>query len=283
MKDTSFCQNKTLNIGGKLLRPEGPLVMGVLNITPDSFYPGSRVQGEEEIVSRAGTMISEGADIIDIGGYSSRPGAEDISGEEELNRVIPAIHAVKARFPGAIISVDTFRAHVAMEAVNAGASIINDISGGKFDAKMAQTVSECRVPYILMHMRGTPSTMKDMTDYRDLMGEITLFFSKEIAGLRSKGIADILLDPGIGFAKTIKQNFEILKNLPYFGIFGLPLIIGLSRKSLIYKTLQIEPEDSLNGTIALNTIAVLKQASILRVHDVKAAKEVIRLTNIYLS
>lgn len=283
MKDTLFCQKKTLNIRGKLLHANGPLVMGVLNITPDSFYSGSRVQDAEEIIRRAGSMIEEGADLLDIGGYSSRPGAREIAEAEELERVIPAVQSVHRSFKEAVLSVDTFRATVAMEAVNAGASMINDISGGHADEKMIKAVAECRVPYILMHMRGDPSTMKDMTEYSDLIGEISFYFSEVITQLRTNGVPDILLDPGIGFAKTIQQNFEILKNLPYFQIFGLPLVIGVSRKSLIYKTLQIEPDDALNGTTVLNTISVLNQATILRVHDVKAAKEVIRLTNLYLS
>jgi dihydropteroate synthase len=228
-------------------------------------------------------MLSEGADIIDIGGYSSRPGAGDVSETEEMNRILPAIELIHHNFEEALISVDTFRANVAREAVNAGAVMINDISGGQLDENMAVTVAGCKVPYVLMHMRGTPATMKELTDYHDLTGEIAYYFSTRINILRSAGVADILLDPGIGFAKTVSQNFEILKNLQYFRIFGLPLVIGVSRKSLIYKTLQIEPEDALNGSTVLNTIALLNQASILRVHDVKAAKEVIRLTNTYLS
>ncbi|HLF34868.1 MAG TPA: dihydropteroate synthase [Cyclobacteriaceae bacterium] len=283
MKDTLFYQKKTLNIRGKLLEVGSPMIMGVVNVTPDSFYSGSRARDKEEILRMAGTMVLEGADIIDIGGYSTRPGAEDVSETEEMNRILPAIELIRHNFKDVLISVDTFRSNVAREAVNAGAGMINDISGGQLDENMVVTVARCKVPYVLMHTRGTPATMKGLTDYQDLIGEIAYYFSARINILRSAGIADTLLDPGIGFAKTVSQNFEILKNLPYFRIFELPLVIGVSRKSLIYKTLQIEPKDALNGSTVLNTIAVLNQASILRVHDVKAAKEVIRLTNTYLS
>jgi dihydropteroate synthase len=282
-KDTPFCQKTTLNFSGKLHIMDEPMTMGVLNITPDSFYKDSRVTDQNDILNRTGSMLNEGADMIDIGGYSSRPGALDVTMEEELTRVIPAIRSIHQHFPQAIISIDTYRAHVARVAIESGASLVNDISGGQLDPGMFDMIASLKVPYILMHMKGTPATMNKMTQYKDLLKDIAGFFSEGIDHLKQRGIADIILDPGIGFAKTIFQNFEILKNLTYFQIFGFPLMVGVSRKSLIYKTLNIGPEDALNGTTVLHTLALLNQASILRVHDVKATKEVINLMKIYLS
>ncbi len=236
----------------------------------------------DQALEQAEGMIASGATMLDIGGNSSRPGAEDISTEEEIKRVIPIIEAINHRFPNTIISVDTYRSNVAFAAVNEGASLINDISGGALDEKMIDTIAALKVPYIVMHMRGNPRTMKELTHYENLIKEIAEYFTEFINNARKKGLSDLILDPGIGFAKTIDQNFEILKNLSYYQIFGFPLMVGISRKSLIYRSLKINPEDALNGTTVLNTLALLNKASILRVHDVKAAKEIVQLMKLYL-
>lgn len=251
--------------------------MGVLNVTPDSFYDGGHFISEISILEQVEKMINEGADFIDVGGYSSRPGAVDISEELEKERTVKAIGSIVKNFPGSIISIDTFRSSVAEAAVHAGASMINDIAGGNLDDKMFQTVSRLRVPYILMHMRGNPKTMSDQTQYTNLMKEMVDYFHQKIHRLQEFEIKDIMIDPGFGFAKTSEQNFSILHNLEKFSILGKPILVGLSRKSMIWKTLAIKPGEALNGTTALNTIALLKGADILRVHDVKEAKEVIKL------
>jgi dihydropteroate synthase len=276
-KDTPFYQKKTLHSRGKLIQPEWPWVMGIINVTPDSFYPGSRARHEEQVTAMAEKMISDGADILDVGGYSSRPGADDIDAETEMGRVLPVMEVLGTRFPGVILSIDTFRPEVARRAVELGAGMINDISGGQLDPDMLPLAADLRVPYVFMHMRGTPRTMKQLTQYDRLIPEMALHFSEGIKRMQQAGISDIILDPGIGFAKSMAQNFEILKNLSYFNIFGLPLMVGVSRKSLIYKTLRSDPENALNGTTVLHTMAILHQASILRTHDVKEAREVIQL------
>lgn len=222
-------------------------------------------------------MIQSGASILDVGGYSSRPDADDITMDEEISRVIPAIKWISSAFPECIISVDTFRSEVAERAIQAGASMINDISGGQLDDQMLRTVGRLKVPYILMHMKGTPKTMKSMSHYDNLFKEIAVYFNKRVEKLHNFGISDIILDPGLGFAKKIGQNYEILKNLSYFTMFGLPLLVGVSRKSLIYKTLNTTPDQAMNGTTVLNTIALLNKASILRVHDVREAIETITI------
>lgn len=278
-KDTFFQIKTSLNVGGKILDLSAPKVMGILNITPDSFFEGSRTQSEKEILTQAEKMLTEGADILDLGAYSSRPGATDISVEEEKQRLIPAVKLIVKHFPEAVISVDTFRASIAKEAIESGAHIINDISGGNLDQEMFKTVGKLGVPYILMHMKGTPQTMKNLTDYNDLFGEIKLYFSEKIAQLKQAGIKDIVLDLGFGFAKNIPQNFELLKQLADFRTLGFPILAGLSRKRMIYKTLDIDANEALNGTTILNTIALLGGASILRVHDVKEAREAILLIN----
>ena len=278
-KDTFFQIKTSLNVGGKILDLSAPKVMGILNITPDSFFEGSRTQSEKEILTQAEKMLTEGADILDLGAYSSRPGATDISVEEEKQRLIPAVKLIVKHFPEAVISVDTFRASIAKKAIESGAHIINDISGGNLDQEMFKIVGKLGVPYILMHMKGTPQTMKDLTDYVDLCSEIKLYFSEKIAQLKQAGVKDIVLDLGFGFAKNIKQNFELLKQLADFRTLGFPILAGLSRKSMIYKTLDIDANKALNGTTVLNTIALLNGASILRVHDVKEAKEAILLIN----
>ena len=253
--------------------------MGILNITPDSFYEDSRAQIVNEILKKAEKMLSEGATFIDIGGYSSRPGASDISAEEEWSRVQPAIASIRKEFPQAIISIDTFRSGIARNAVNEGSDIVNDISAGQLDGEMFNTVAALNVPYIAMHMRGNPQTMSTLTDYENLTKEIIDYFHGIIHKLHTLKVKDIIIDPGFGFAKTVTQNFELLNNLQQLHILGKPMLVGLSRKSMIWRTLKTTPEQSLNGTTALNTIALLKGASILRVHDVKEAREVIELMN----
>jgi dihydropteroate synthase len=267
-----------INTGGKLVDLEIPKVMGILNITPDSFYQGSRFCTDKEILTAAAGMLEDGADILDIGGYSSRPGAKDISPEEEGNRVLKAVKLIAGEFPEAIISIDTFRADIAEEAVaGCGAHMINDISGGEADSKMFLTVEKLKVPYILMHMKGNPRTMADETAYEDIITDILKWFGERIFKLRSVGLKDIIIDPGFGFSKTIDQNFEILSRLGDFSITGLPLMVGLSRKSMIWKTLKTDIDEALNGTTVLNTIALFNGADILRVHDVKEAVQTVRL------
>ena len=276
-KDSFFQVKSTLNIDGNLFDLSEPKVMGILNVTPDSFYEGSRIEGADRATEKARQMLNEGVDILDIGGYSTRPGALDISIEEEKQRVVIAIEAIIKEFPNAIISVDTFRAEVATAAVNAGAQIINDVSGGNLDNMMFQTVANLGVPYILMHMRGTPQTMKSMAKYENVVIEVYQELQQKIVRLRELGIQDIILDPGFGFAKTIAQNYELLKNLSYFELLGMPILAGISRKSMIYKTLHIDAKEALNGTTALNMVALQNGAKILRVHDVKEAIECVRL------
>ena len=251
--------------------------MGIINTSPDSFYEASRKIQQEDIAAQAGQMLAEGADILDIGGYSSRPGAKNISVQEELDRVIPAITSIKNKYPEATISIDTFRAKVAQEAVNAGAAIINDISGGQLDEAMFATVAKLKVPYIIMHMRGTPQNMQQHTYYKNIVEDIVDFFAVRLNQLRMLGVKDIVVDPGFGFAKTPEQNFKLLKNLAAFRVLQAPVLVGLSRKSTIYKTLNITAAEALNGTTVLNTLALMQGTAILRVHDVKAAKEAITL------
>lgn len=251
--------------------------MGILNVTPDSFYDGGRFLTEASILEQTGKMLSEGADLIDVGGYSSRPGAADVPENEERERVVKTIASIVRNFPGTVISVDTFRSTVAEAAVDAGASMINDIAGGNLDPDMFHAVARLKVPYILVHMKGTPQNMSGQTQYDDLMKEMLDFFHHKIDRLRQLEVKDIIIDPGFGFSKTIEQNFHILRDLEKFSILGKPVLVGLSRKSMVWKTLGIEPTVALNGTTALNTIALLKGADILRVHDVREAREVVKL------
>jgi dihydropteroate synthase len=267
----------TLNCKGRLLVAEKPLLMGIMNVTPDSFYAESRLSGVDSILTLAEKMLLEGADILDIGGQSTRPGSERISADEELKRILPAISMVIKKFPEALISVDTFYSKVAAEAVSAGASIINDISAGSMDNRMIETVSALQVPYVLMHMKGTPQTMQQSPVYENVTREVLDFFIAKAQELKTAGIHDIILDPGFGFGKTIRHNFELLRNLSVFKMTGRPVMLGVSRKSTIYKTLGVTPEEALNGTTVLNTIALMQGASILRVHDVKEAKEAVTL------
>jgi dihydropteroate synthase len=269
---------KYINIKGQLIDLEVPRVMGILNITPDSFYKGSRYLEEKEIIGAALSMLAEGADFLDIGGYSSRPGAENISSEEEENRVLSAVRYVSREFPDAIISVDTFRAEIARKAIcDCGAHIVNDISGGDADPKMSELIAELNIPYIIMHMKGNPQNMQKDPVYEDVVSEILMWFGQKTVSLMAAGVKDIIIDPGFGFGKNVLHNFEILRRLGEFKIAGLPLMAGLSRKSLIWKTLGITPEESLNGTSVLNTVALLNGANILRVHDVKDAVESVKL------
>lgn len=254
-----------------------PWIMGIINLTPDSFFDGGQLTTDEEILDKAAAHLSHGAKILDLGAYSSRPQAEDISVDEEINRLIHPLKLIRQKFPEVYLSVDTFRADVAQTAIDEGADMINDISGGFADENMLKTIAENSVPYIMMHMRGTPQNMQSLTQYEDLLLEIVTYFENQIDRFHEAGHNDIIIDPGIGFAKTIGQNYEILKNLDYFNVLKHPLLIGLSRKSFIYKTLGNNPGDSLNGTTVLHTAALLKGASILRVHDVKEAKEVVEL------
>lgn len=270
--------DKTLNIKGRLVSLKTPLVMGILNITPDSFYAGSRKQSEASITQRIEQIISEGGDLIDVGGYSSRQDAADVSPSEEMSRLEMALHILYSHYPDLPVSVDTFRADIARRCVEEfGAAIINDISGGELDKDMFSTVAELRVPYIMMHMRGTPQTMQSHTDYSDMMGEMSLYFAERIKKLRLLGVNDIILDPGFGFSKTLDQNYELMTRLREFSIFDLPLLVGISRKSMIYKFLGGTPADSLNATSVLHTYSLLNGANILRVHDVREAVEAVRI------
>jgi dihydropteroate synthase len=269
---------KYINVRGKLLDLSIPKVMGIINVTPDSFYEGSRVTGEKEIIEAARNMINEGADILDVGGYSSRPYAAEVSPAEEENRVLNAISLISANIPEAVISIDTFRSEIAFKAVReCGACIINDITAGEADVNMFSIVKELNVPYIMMHMQGLPGNMQDNPVYDDVVTDILKWFAKKINKLQADGVKDIILDPGFGFGKTIKHNFEILKRFGDFAIAGLPLLAGVSRKSMIWKTLGITPDEALNGTSVLNAVALFGGADILRVHDVKEAVQTVRL------
>ncbi|MCK6616157.1 MAG: dihydropteroate synthase [Cyclobacteriaceae bacterium] len=272
-----FSTNKTLNVGGRLLTLDTPLVMGILNVTPDSFYDGGRFTEEVSILKQVEKMIIEGATIIDVGGYSSRPGATDVLPDEESGRVIKTLQIIRKEFKDIIISVDTFRSATARQAIAEGADMINDISGGELDGAMFETVADLKIPYICMHMRGTPQTMNTLATYENLVTEITAWFANTIRTLHAHGVKDVIIDPGFGFAKTAEHNFELLGKLQLLTLLGKPVLVGLSRKSMIWRTLNTSPEEALNGTTALNMVALLKGASILRVHDVKEAVELVTL------
>lgn len=276
-KDTFLNRKTTLNLKGKLADLSRPAVMAILNLTPDSFYNNSRAGTADDALKRTETFLNEGAKFIDIGAYSSRPGAAEVSTDEELSRIVPIVELLSKTFPEAWLSIDTFRAKVAKESIEAGAQLINDISGGGMDEAMFQTVADLQVPYILMHMRGTPQTMQQQTGYGDIGLDLVDYFSPGVTKLHKLGVKDIILDPGFGFAKTTDENYRLLNQLEELDVFELPLIVGFSRKSMIYKFLGGGPEEALNGTSVLNTIALMKGAGILRVHDVKAATECIAL------
>lgn len=272
--------HKTLNIKGKLTSLDTPLVMGILNVTPDSFYADSRKQTEAAIEERIQAILSEGGTIIDVGGYSSRPDAVEVSSEEEMKRVAVALGILQRHYPEVAVSIDTFRADVACCSVEKyGAAIINDISGGGQDKEMFPAVASLNVPYIMMHMRGTPQTMQQHTDYKDMMEDILLYFAAKVRELNLMGVNDIVLDPGFGFSKTLDQNYLLMGHLHEFEQFGLPLLVGVSRKSMIYRFLGGTPSESLNGTTVLNTVALLNGADILRVHDVRAAVEAVKIVD----
>lgn len=272
--------NYYMNVNGRLLDLSTPQVMGILNVTPDSFYAGSRMQTETQIATRVEQMLEEGADMIDIGAYSSRPGAADISVQEEMDRLRAGLRIVRRMHPDAIVSVDTFRAAVACMCVEEyGVAIVNDISGGEMDKDMFPTVARLGVPYVLMHMQGTPQNMQQQLHYDSLLGDIFRYFARKVQQLRDLGAKDIVLDPGFGFGKTLEHNYELLAHLEDFRIFGLPLLVGVSRKSMVYNLLGCGPEDALNGTTVLHTVALQKGASILRVHDVRPAVEAVRIVS----
>ncbi len=273
--------NRFLNCRGKLVSLEKPLIMGVLNVTYDSFYDGGRYADESAWLRQTEKMLAEGADIVDVGCVSTRPGSVAIDEELEIQTMSAVIKSLTRSFPGIIISADTYRSEVAREAVHSGAAIINDISGGTMDEKMFETVARLQAPYILMHIQGTPATMQLKPKYTDITKETIKFFSERTAKLRLMGVNDIIIDPGFGFGKTISHNFELLRNLDYFKFIPHPLLVGVSRKSMIWKTLQTSPAEALNGTTVLNTIALLKSANILRVHDVKEAKECMELVELF--
>lgn len=268
----------SVKAGNQLLDLSTPKIMGILNLTSDSFFDGGRFNALDKALERAENLLNDGADIIDLGAYSTRPGAEEVSPKEEITRLVPAIEAISKEFPQAIISIDTFRAEVARATVESGAHMINDVSGGTLDALMFETIAQLDVPYILMHMRGTPKTMQQETEYEDMVRDISLFLGERIAQLRQLGVKDIILDPGFGFAKTVEQNYMLLDRLEELHVFGLPILGAISRKSMIYKKLGTTPADALNGTTVLNTILLMKGVQMLRVHDVTAAKEAVLLT-----
>lgn len=269
----------TINCKGNLLDLSTPKVMGIINITPDSFYDGGKYKDETEIIAQVEIMLANGANFIDIGAYSSRPGAEYVDESEELARIIPIVKLLLKTFPNVLISIDTFRSRVADECLALGAAIINDISAGNLDPKMMEVVGKHRAPYIMMHMKGTPSTMQAMTNYENLLGEILYYFSEKVALARAAGINDIIIDPGFGFAKTLEQNYEILKKFNLLHAMDLPILTGISRKSMIYRLLETNPKNALNGSTALHMYALAKGTQILRVHDVKEAMECIQLLN----
>lgn len=270
--------NRTINIKGELFSLDRPVVMGILNVTPDSIFAGSRKRTEAEIAMRIEEILAQGGDWIDIGGYSSRPDATPVTADEEMRRLELGLEILSRDYPSVPVSVDTFRADVARCCVEKyGVAMINDISAGELDPEMFRTVADLKVPYIMMHMRGTPQTMDSLTDYTNLMDEIMLYFAEKVRQLCLMGVSDLILDPGFGFSKTLEQNYELMAHLREFGIFDLPILVGISRKRMIYQLLGGTPEESLNGTTALHTYALLNGADILRVHDVKEAVEVVRI------
>ena len=275
----SQVNNKTLNCNGKIVEIDSPLLMAVVNCTPDSFYPRSRISPEatSNLLDTAAQYLNEGATFLDIGGYSTRPGAAEVSEQEETDRVVPVIETLRSHFPDALISIDTFRSRVARYAVNAGAVLVNDVSGGNLDPEMFETVAKLRVPYVLTHMRGTPQTMQIQTDYTSVVDDVIDELAEKVEHLQQLGVADLLIDPGFGFAKTLEQNYTLLRELDQLWVLGYPILVGVSRKTMIWKALNIQPDDALNGTTALHAFALERGADILRVHDVKAAQEVIEL------
>lgn len=276
-KNTFFRKKVTLNAGGRLIDLSSPKVMGIINITPDSFFADSRKPGVDEALQQAQKMLADGATFLDIGAYSSRPGAVDISVQEETDRLLPVVEAIAAQFPDAIMSIDTFRATVAEAAVKGGAHIINDISGGMLDGDMFATVARLQVPYILMHMKGTPQTMNQLAEYDDVFSEVFDYFISKYSELKQLGVHDVILDPGFGFAKKAEHSYALMNRMNEFNMLGLPVLTGISRKRMLYGLLGNTAEEALNGTTALNTIALTKGTNILRVHDVKEAVETVKI------
>jgi dihydropteroate synthase len=275
--ETKITKAMIINCKGQFIDLSNPKVMGILNVTPNSFFDGGKYKNEEEIISQVDKMLSEGAAFIDIGAYSSKPSAEFVSETEEIERIVPAIEVILKHFPNALLSVDTFRAEVAKASIESGAAIINDIAAGELDENMFDVIAKYNVPYIMMHMRGNPQTMQSLTQYEDIVKEMLFYFSEKVKKARALGINDLILDPGFGFAKTTDQNYEVMQKMELFNLLELPVLAGISRKSMIYKTLDITPQEALNGTTFLNTIALTKGAKILRVHDVKEAVECLTL------
>jgi dihydropteroate synthase len=267
----------TINCKGQLIDLSTPKIMGILNVTPNSFYDGGKFTLNENGLSQVGKMLEEGATFIDIGAYSSKPNAEFVSEEEERSRILPVVKSILKQFPDALLSIDTFRSGIAAVCIENGAAIINDISAGNLDEKMMEVVAKYNVPYIMMHLRGTPQTMQSQTNYENIIKEMLFYFSEKVNKARSLGINDLIVDPGFGFAKTLEQNYEVLQNLELFKMLDLPLLAGISRKSMVYKPLGVTANEALNGTTVLNTIALSKGANILRVHDVKEAVECVKL------
>jgi len=280
IEDKSFPQKNTLQIDGRLISWNKPQLMGIVNLTPDSFFKGSRAEKSlDKMAALVNSHISNGASILDLGGYSSRPGAVEVSLHEELDRVIPAVKWITINYPNILISIDTFRAKVAEEAILTGAHIVNDISAGDLDEEMIQTVARLQVPYIAMHMRGNPQNMQKKTNYSDILGEILYYFTEKLEQFRKFGIKDVIIDPGFGFAKTLEQNYYLLRNLHQFQALSSPVLVGISRKSMISKALDVNADEALNGTTALNMFALCHGANMLRVHDVKEANETLKLYN----
>jgi len=267
----------TINCKGNLIDLNSPKIMGVLNITPDSFYDGGKFKDSTTVITQVEKMLADGATFIDVGAYSSRPGAENVSETEELQRIVPIVDLLVNKFPEIVLSIDTFRAKVAKECIIAGAAMVNDISAGNLDAAMMHIVSQLKVPYVMMHLKGTPQNMQQNTTYNHLLKDILYYFSEKITDAHEKGIIDIIVDPGFGFSKNLAQNYELMQKLELFNITKKPILVGISRKSMIYKVLKSDAKNALNGTTALNTIALLKGANILRVHDVKEAIECIKI------
>lgn len=279
-KITAFSGNKILKCGKITLNYDKPLVMGILNLTPDSFFDGGKYSDTEKIISRVDKMITEGASIIDLGAVSSRPGAGFVSEDEEIKRLIPNLEILKSKFPDTVFSIDTFRAKVVQLAYDSGAGMINDISGGNFDVKLIETVAETDLPYVLMHMKGSPADMQQNPEYENVVNDINAFFRGKLDILSQAGIDQVILDPGFGFGKTIEHNYSLLRNLKVFKKSGSPILVGISRKSMIYKYLHIAPDEALPATTALHLQAILNGADILRVHDVKETVEVIKLSEL---
>ena len=267
----------TINCKGQLIDLSTPKIMGILNVTPNSFYDGGKFTLSENGLSQVGKMLDEGATFIDIGAYSSKPNAEFVSEEEERNRILPVVQGILKKFPDALLSIDTFRSGIAAVCIENGVAVINDISAGNLDEKMMEVIAKHNVPYIMMHLRGTPQTMQTMTNYENIIKEMLFYFSEKVSKARSLGINDLIVDPGFGFAKTLEQNYEVLQNFEIFKMLDLPLLAGISRKSMVYKPLGLTANEALNGTTVLNTIALTKGANILRVHDVKEALECVTL------